>query len=317
MSYSQALDELISLLDLVNSQTGWHELRTKTGSHESAEALHKVFQRAIDQAAPYYWSPEISEMMGHVWQSMPDWHLDPTMMPTQAGFFWFAKPLMVPCPGQSTCAIDPLYAILWARDDFLTVVRASGEEYDAEEYPDWHRSASAIGDVLWLWPITSPITRSSGMPTCAAMWANGIGLEEMLRLSQLASKSIDMLSGTPAFTEALYRIFASCLVFMDQKILMQSVQRGERHSRRRAERAGQAERSIRVIELRKARTVSTVIDEKTHIERTCRWIVSGHWRQQWYPSLQVNQPRWIMPYVKGPEHKPLKPPRARVFAVVR
>lgn len=36
-----------------------------------------------------------------------------------------------------------------------------------------------------------------------------------------------------------------------------------------------------------------------------RWWVSGHWRQQWYPSRQANQPVWIQGYVKGPDDKPL------------
>jgi hypothetical protein len=29
------------------------------------------------------------------------------------------------------------------------------------------------------------------------------------------------------------------------------------------------------------------------------WWVRGHWRNQWYPSLQDNKRKWIRPYVKG------------------
>jgi hypothetical protein len=36
-----------------------------------------------------------------------------------------------------------------------------------------------------------------------------------------------------------------------------------------------------------------------------RWIVSGHWCNHWWPKQQVHKPRWISPYVKGPEDKPL------------
>jgi len=36
-----------------------------------------------------------------------------------------------------------------------------------------------------------------------------------------------------------------------------------------------------------------------------QWIVHGHWRNQWYPSLNTHRQIWISPYVKGPEDKPL------------
>jgi hypothetical protein len=36
-----------------------------------------------------------------------------------------------------------------------------------------------------------------------------------------------------------------------------------------------------------------------------RFIVRGHWRNQWYPSEGRNKPIWIMPYVKGPDGAPV------------
>lgn len=74
---------------------------------------------------------------------------------------------------------------------------------------------------------------------------------------------------------------------------------------------------VRVVELRRKQAKAEHSGEHDAVDWSHQWIVSGHWRQQWYPSLNANRPRWIMPYVKGPEDKPLKPPRAKVFAVVR
>lgn len=37
-----------------------------------------------------------------------------------------------------------------------------------------------------------------------------------------------------------------------------------------------------------------------------RWIVSGHFRQQWYPSIGAHRPKYIDSYVKGPADAPLK-----------
>ena len=45
-----------------------------------------------------------------------------------------------------------------------------------------------------------------------------------------------------------------------------------------------------------------------------RWWVSGHFRNQWYPSLQAHKVKWIAPYVKGDSDAPLK---ERVYRVER
>lgn len=41
------------------------------------------------------------------------------------------------------------------------------------------------------------------------------------------------------------------------------------------------------------------------IDWTHRWIVSGHWRKQWYATTETHRPKWIAPYIKGPDDKPL------------
>jgi len=45
-----------------------------------------------------------------------------------------------------------------------------------------------------------------------------------------------------------------------------------------------------------------------------QWMVSGHYRNQWYPSEGSHKLIWIAPYVKGPEDKPLK---QRAYKVMR
>lgn len=36
-----------------------------------------------------------------------------------------------------------------------------------------------------------------------------------------------------------------------------------------------------------------------------RWMVDGHWRNQWYPSQNRHKPVWINAYVKGPDGAPM------------
>jgi hypothetical protein len=47
---------------------------------------------------------------------------------------------------------------------------------------------------------------------------------------------------------------------------------------------------------------------------THRWLVRGHHRAQWYPSLKAHKVVWIAPYIKGPADAPLKMP---VYVVKR
>lgn len=65
---------------------------------------------------------------------------------------------------------------------------------------------------------------------------------------------------------------------------------------------------VRVITLRRSRE-----NLPAHVEHdseegewyTYRFWVRGHWRNQWYPSQGRHAPKWIEPFVKGPEHAPL------------
>lgn len=76
----------------------------------------------------------------------------------------------------------------------------------------------------------------------------------------------------------------------------------DRATRRRLIRDGLAPDPVRVITLRRpAGSGSGQSDREYHH----RWIVRGHWRQQWYPSRGVNRPVWIAPHIKGPEDAPL------------
>ena len=56
--------------------------------------------------------------------------------------------------------------------------------------------------------------------------------------------------------------------------------------------------------------------ETSDVNWTHRWMVSGHWREQWFPSLDTHQTIWIAPHVKGPDELPLVH-KDRAFMVIR
>jgi hypothetical protein len=45
--------------------------------------------------------------------------------------------------------------------------------------------------------------------------------------------------------------------------------------------------------------------ENTEVEWSHRWLVRGHWRNQWYSTLKEHRLIYINPHIKGPDDKPL------------
>lgn len=91
-----------------------------------------------------------------------------------------------------------------------------------------------------------------------------------------------------------------------------------RHARKRCVRTKHAEPSIHVVQLRRAlsRAHHAPPGDGPGQEWTHRWLVRGHWRNQWYPSTQTHRPKFIPSYVKGPEDKPLVV-HDKIFSVER
>lgn len=67
--------------------------------------------------------------------------------------------------------------------------------------------------------------------------------------------------------------------------------------------------SVRYVKLRRSGMVTR--DAGPGVPRQgpqYRWIVRGHWRNQWYPSRQANRPIWIDAHMKGPDGAPILDP---------
>jgi len=90
---------------------------------------------------------------------------------------------------------------------------------------------------------------------------------------------------------------------MAEKIVQSDPRQASRHARRDAQRFKLPPSLLRVIELRRRRSAKEGEAEGNGSAReyTHRWIVSGHWRNQWYPSEGRHKQKYIGEYVKGPE----------------
>lgn len=317
MSYSQALEEqLRQQRQWASSEpTGWTgTYAVLEGFLDSPKQAALFMVQHLLHAESYYVSENIGSTLCGAAASLPDETLAPDVVPCQMGWLWFSTPLAVPgvhARRDLTCQTANVRAISWSR----SYRRASGGiQVFGGSSPE--PANTPLGVILLAY-----FDCSGTHPRHLALidsWVHTNRLSEAPAVPEEHDFTDAALQGGEAIAPFVRRIFYSFSVFVQQRILVTSQQQAERHTRKRLEREGfKLEPVVRVVELRRKQTRSEHHGESEPVEWSHQWIVSGHWRQQWYPSLNANQPIWVMPYVKGPEDKPLKPPRARVFAVVR
>jgi len=244
----------------------------------------------------FYCSPSIVDIVSTVAETLPGaWRFEKSIFPTPAGFIWLAK--SVPTPSGSM-----IRAITWVPagvEDDVVVIKLP--EFGTGKLPDFDRIALTFflesGGVRFAVPLTAVLMRiGTSLASSEGMRGDG----GVLHNKEAALFKI--------------RFFAALLAFMEQRLFITSSSKISRAARRRLKQRTDKD-AVRVILLRRVAR-SSHAHEQENIDWSCRWVVRGHWRNQWYPSLHYNKPLWITPYIKGPEDKPLKRTEANLFAVV-
>lgn len=113
---------------------------------------------------------------------------------------------------------------------------------------------------------------------------------------------------------ALYTVFKQLQVLWrlaKQEVTLTSDQRVSRPTWR-DKRNWREIKTVQVMTLRRARQAEYHGDPSGDSHYSHRFPVRGHWRNQWYPSLQAHRQRWVDGYVKGPEDKPFVAKRQAV-----
>lgn len=290
MSYSQALEEQVRLLRFMEQEGPSYMAATahaRGASQKAADLVQTMIESTLRVAEPFYWSPEMCDVLASVSEDMPTWTLRHTDLLVTSGFMHFAKPLALP-PLRDGSTAAPLSAIGWTigqpNEDGQSQIIVSLFTYIA----------------------------SRSYPFVAVPFWDGENMVSFLDEVGKQTRPSDQDT-----LEASVRYIGAALALCRQQIISTPSQRAERSTRKRAADLFAHEPLIRVVQLRRASTGQSADATGRSVEWSCRWVVSGHWRQQYYPSSDDHKPIWVLPYVKGPESAPLKAPRAKVFEVVR
>lgn len=97
--------------------------------------------------------------------------------------------------------------------------------------------------------------------------------------------------------EALWRL-------AQQKVVIAGPEMAGRSARRRASNWREI-KEVTVLKLRRATSATKYVGEGEGREMKIRTNTRGHWKGQWYPSLQEHRQIWIEEYIRGPADAPL------------
>lgn len=270
---------------------------TKAGAPDSHTS---PFVRSwLPKAAPFSWSKESTSAVWMASKSIPeDTMFEPDVLPEglSACWWWLESPLPIPMKERDQITreggmnADEICALLLIRHRASDLVICDGRMSD-------------YGPAM-----TGLLAVPIGVSLKDVI--NGVGLD--VSTGEIGPKHSVRSIG-------LLRFILAASAWLKQRIV--SVESGhiERHRRKQLAREnGEIPISdVKVVQLRRSESAEHEASENgEHVEWSCRWVVSGHWRNQPYGN-GLRKLIYILPYVKGPDNKPLKVPTHTVYQVSR
>jgi hypothetical protein len=247
---------------------------------EDEESVRPVFS-ALRAGETFSVAEPICRLIGTAADSLPTATLVRELLPAAGGWVYFDRPF--PMSEFTSDGYHPLLqALSWTtfRDGIVVGVFMTRPQ-DGKPWPILHMN----------YP-----------------WLFGANVREV-------ATEVPTPEPIPGFTEYSCYLMA-LLLFMRQRILVASARYiANRQARKRIAKAIGHEPVVKVIELRARDYQQRDESEGTGMEYTCQWLVRGHWHQ--YHTREGLQPRWVMPYVKGPSDKPLRVAEKVAYEVVR
>jgi hypothetical protein len=291
-----------------------------------------LVRNSLNHATPIFIAREIIKMLSAALDSLPDTTgLRPTDCPVPLGWYYLEEPVPVPImtPGGYL--------------HYMRAFLAEAHEGDVQFIAFGHstqpgRPQFKVGDV-----VVDDMASLTSLGTY--VWRREDTLQHNEEEEKLLTEFMEKWDGkdfpyryvdseppyykevaVPAeeyakhifeFNAVINRWFVALAHFSSQRIVRLNAKHLDRATRRRIPEWKPAE----VLAVEFLRRVDYPEREDGHHEEgrrewASRWIVAGHWRNQWYPTEQRHKPKWIEAYVKGPADKPVKA-STKLFAVVR
>ncbi len=275
----------------------------------TAPELARNLAGRVYKAKPFFVTASITQAILAASRSLPAYTFTAESFPCPSAYVWLQEPILL--------YEGPLHprSVLLRAFSWYTDTRLADEE----------GRTPVIFDGYLVHP-----DRRQGVPTFHIALVLGWTLDERYGAqgnepgqSSEQNRSSEQTDINGILSQVFLRFVASCLSFMEQRITMPVSRPASRAARRRLERnhaTFQTEADVQVIELRRrerGRPAQPDAENGGTRDWHVQWLVAGHWRRHWYPRAKAHKPRYIAPYVKGPQDKPLKPPSRQLFVLKR
>lgn len=262
----------------------------------TADGVDDEAVKVLPTATPYAWSKEITRAVWLASKTIPeDAVLRSDVLPEGAHtcWWWFDEPLPIPMAhgvaieGVDTRSISGLILSLdYERNTLLSI--------DAR---NTDMGPSLTGFLV----LPLNVTLGQIISGCA------FNPDHPERNESITPRAVHLI-----------RFILAADVWLKQRIVSFASGHIERHRRKQIAREHNAPvpHDVKVVQLRRfEQSERGYSSDDKHIEWSCRWIVNGHWRNQ--PYKDGKKLIYIMPFVKGPAHQPLRVPSHTVYAVNR
>lgn len=277
-----------------------------------AAVLGNAEAARLASAELYFVTKDMTMLTLGAAKSLPEYSLHPEDVPSECGFVVWEEPVALAAKGRHTDFDDiPVVAASWGQLEhgvwvsFWSDGRAAQDAWVrsghvSEEDAHKARQAGLVGPLVYereavLWYIEEAYWAST-VSERPELWVRKPGDDKVIVMDPDRPESADI--------EHLHRVIITTWLLMSQPIAATESVSPSRPARKRIERAGGRVSDVRLITLRhKPRPRPE--GESTPVDWKHRWVVDGHWRNQWYPSRKRHKPKYIHEYMKGPEGAPL------------
>lgn len=339
VEYGRSPDAAFFYTLMVN--TGRQPMRPAGSPVRAGQILAATEADRLTRADLWYVDEDLCDLVDAAFPTMPTFAPRPHDLPSRHGFAVFARPLvsMIRDPIPADEVFAGMLAAMNPSPVEREALRKATHEMTTRPVgitavswgPIGESAVAAEAAKVWptggMWFSFYSMPVSVIDPTVLAGLATATGkpyqrsgptltVENELLISWAPEDATDLTKwempldpgGTGVWGAALLTTF---LLARQGNVAEQVDQRVARPERRRHERAGLGDPgAVRVLRLRRSvreRGEQQPQDGDTNPGRQYkhRWVVRGHWRRQWYPSIQAHRPKWIAPYLAGPDDAPL------------